>query len=474
MQNGKTVKTIGRYQICGMLGKGGMAKVYKVKLPVVGQLGALKLLAPNPLLIDLMGADRVEALFIKEAVTMAHLRHPNLLALRDFDTHRGTPFLVMEYYCHNLGALIGETYRTESPSRTLPVDKAIAYTRQLLQGLDFLHLAGLVHRDIKPFNLLISDQDTLKIADFGLSQRRGEVFQGPANLKVGSPYYAAPEQEQDPDNAGFSADVFAAGVVFQRLLTGVLPANGKPVPSRCRSELTGVFDAVVAKATDPVAGRRFADAGAMLEALEALAGEWEKHKQKICLLEQDGTSGPATRTAPCPSGTGRRWGRRRTAWGLDELGRPTRIVGSTSTSPSPDTVQILETGLVWQKSGSAYPLCWSEAQAHIEHLNRTGFAGCRRWRLPSVAEIITLVGPPDIDRHLCLAPVFDPRQKWLWSGERRSPMTVWFVNVALGYVGWQDMDCRCYVRAVSESTASGQGMKNSNCLFHLSSFILHP
>lgn len=447
------MKTIGRYQICGMLGKGGMAKVYKVKLPVVDQLGALKLLAPHRLLVELMGQAQVQALFVKEAVTMAHLRHPNLLALRDFDTHQGKPFLVMEYYCSNLGATIGETYRAEAPSRLLPVEKAFGFTRQLLQGLDFLHHAGIVHRDIKPFNLLIDDQDTLKIADFGLSKRRGETFGGPANLKVGSPYYAAPEQENDPDAAGFAADVFAAGIVFQRLLTGVLPENGRPAPSSCRPELTGAFDAFVARATDPAPKKRFAAAGPMLEALEDLALEWEKRKAAICLMPlptQDKPSAPLP-AVPLSGDTGSPVGPRQAAaaWNLDELGRP-RDHRCDEMLAGSETVTIPATGLVWQKGGSAYPLGWHEASAYINGLNAEGFAGRSNWRLPSMTDLITLVQSPDNQRHFCLPPVFDSRQKRLWSRDRRSVIKAWFVNLELGHVDWQDMDCRCHVRAVSE------------------------
>jgi len=447
------VKTIGRNRICGMLGKGGMAKVYKVKLPGVDQLGALKLLAPHPLLVELLGQGQVEALFVQEAVTMARLRHSNLLALRDFDTHLGRPFLVMEYYCYHLGAIIGETYRTEGPSRPLPVEKAIGFTRQLRQGLDFLHHAGIVHRDIKPFNLLIDDQDTLKIADFGLSKRRGEKFGGPANLKVGSPYYAAPEQESDPDSAAFTSDVFAAGVVFQRLLTGVLPENGRPAPSCCRPELTAAFDAFVARATDPSACRRFAAAGPMLEALDALALAWEKQKAAVCLLPAPAHDGPSAplRTAPASGDTDRPIGLRQAAatWDLDELSRP-RHYRCDEMMATSETVTVPATGLVWQNAGSAYPLEWKEAAIYIKDLNTGGFAGRRNWRLPSVAELISLVQPPDNQRHFCLPPVFDSRQKRLWSRDRRSLLKAWLVNLELGHVGWQDMDCRCHVRAVSD------------------------
>jgi serine/threonine protein kinase len=195
------MRKIGKYTICGMLGRGGMSKVYKVKLPVIGKLAALKVLDPDPLLIDLMGVEKVKELFISEAVTMANLRHPNIVGISTFDDSDGKFSYLMDYYCNNLGVMIGESYRTDEPSRVISVDKAIHYTRQTLEGLACLHHAGIIHRDIKPYNILITDQDIAKICDFGLSKRRGELFEGPSNLNVGSPWYAAPEQEEKPISA---------------------------------------------------------------------------------------------------------------------------------------------------------------------------------------------------------------------------------------------------------------------------------
>jgi serine/threonine-protein kinase len=452
---GRPVKTIGRYIVCGLLGKGGMAKVYKVKLPVIEQLAALKLLAPPAVLVNLLGRAQLEKMFAAEAATMARLRHPNLLALRDFDHVNGRPFIVMEYYCRNLGALIGETLPTEAPSRPLSADKAIDYTRQMLQGLDFLHHAGIVHRDVKPFNLLISDQDTIKVADFGLSRRRGETYAGPPHLKVGSPFYAAPEQENDPDHAGFAADVYATGVVFHRLLTGQLPTAGGPAPSRCRPELDPAFDRFVATATAVDPRKRFADAGVMGQALEALALHWQKHKQAFCLMgspdepRTEPAASPLSRQAPWPTPV--TWRQAADHWHLDGLGRPKAYRRGPWQARTPETVVNLQTGLVWQTAGSPYPLSWPEAHEHIAHINQIRFAGMGNWRLPSVDELIDLLRPPAQGATLCVAPVFDSRQKWLWSGNRRSVMTVWFVSLDLGYVAWQDKDCRCHVRAVCDA-----------------------
>ena len=191
------MKRIGRYLIRGLLGRGGMGKVYKVELPAIGKIAALKLLDPDPVVAKLLGIERLRNLFISEARTMSGVNHPNIVAIHDFDWHAEKPFYVMDFFANNLGAMIGESYRTEVPSRRIVVDKALDYTRQTLDGLACLHDAGIYHRDIKPFNLLVTAWDTIRICDFGLSKLRGEAYAGPANLNVGSPYYAAPEQEKN-------------------------------------------------------------------------------------------------------------------------------------------------------------------------------------------------------------------------------------------------------------------------------------
>ena len=124
------MKYIGRYRIRGLLGRGGMSKVFKVELPVTGKIAALKVLDPTPELIALMGMENIRNLFVSEAVTMANLRHPNIVAVWDFDESAGKPFYLMDFYFNNLGTMIGETYRTEKPSRIIRIDKAFTHSRE--------------------------------------------------------------------------------------------------------------------------------------------------------------------------------------------------------------------------------------------------------------------------------------------------------------------------------------------------------
>ena len=219
------MKHIGKYRIRGLLGRGRMGKIFKVEHPLIGKIFALKLLDPDPLLVSLMGRDKITAMFRTEAVTIAGLRHPNIVEILDYDESGDKPFFLMEYYVNNLGIMIGESFRTEQASRIIKIEKTIRYMSQTLDALNCMHQAGIIHRDIKPHNLLLTDFDTVKVCDFGLSKLRGEEYGGPSSLKLGSAWYAPPEQEEDPDSVNVSADLYAVGITIYRMLTGVLPED---------------------------------------------------------------------------------------------------------------------------------------------------------------------------------------------------------------------------------------------------------
>lgn len=447
------MKFVGKYEILGLLGRGGMGKILKVRLPVIGKVAALKLLAPNPFLVDILGRDRIEAMFLSEAVNMAGLRHLHLLEIWDFDKDDGRYFYTMDYYCNNLGVMIGESAQVELPSRIIPTDRAIHYVRQTLEGLACLHHAGIVHRDIKPFNILITDQDTVKIGDFGLSKLRGESARSPRNLKIGSPFYAPPEQETDPDHVDFSADLYAVAVMLYRMLTGFLP-QAPPAPlSRINSDTDENWDQFLFKAISPRPQDRFSSAGQMIEALEMLEADWIIRKEKACHLSDNRQAKPAANSCPdCfrPRKEPVRIspGKARTFFGLDDLWRPRQ--NSTSRFHALDEHRILDqsTGLTWQQAGSPYPLTWIQAKAYIRNLNCMQSAGTGSWRLPTVDELMSIVTQPSQGLDLCMESVFDPSQKWLWSADKRSFMAAWYLSMDLGFVSWQDMTGYYYVKGV--------------------------
>ncbi|MFZ1202314.1 MAG: protein kinase [Desulfobacterales bacterium] len=447
------MKTIGKYIIRGLLGRGGMSRIYKVEHPVIGKILALKHLDPDPLLVRLMGMEDIRAMFVAEAVTMAGLRHPNIVEIFDFDEVAGRPFYLMAYFANNLRVMIGESNRPDEPSRPLPVEKAIRYTRHTLQGLACLHHSGIVHRDIKPANLLITDQDAVKICDFGLSKLHGEKFRGPPSLKVGSAWYAPPEQETDPDDVDARADLFSVGLTFYRLLTGVLPPDSYRPVGRFNADLDEDWDDFIQTAAAPRVRDRFGSAPEMLAALDALARSWQSANERICRLrdsEKDHLKPEITVAAAplrrdCLKVDPRQASNR---FPIDRLRRPRIYHHRNFERSAAETVTDGAARRLWQQAGSPFQLSWPTARAYIERLNTEGFAGHRDWRLPTIDELITLL--TDIPRvgDDCLAPVFAPGRPWLWSCDRRSFTAAWYVSTDMGFVAWQDFSAPLYVRAV--------------------------
>lgn len=467
------MRHIGKYRIIGLLGRGGMGQVFKVELSKVGRVMALKLLRPTEHMLDFLGKEEVARRFLDEARVMASLRHPHIAQIWDFDEHEGWPFFTMEYACENLGAVIGENYRIEDPTRRIWPDKAMSYLSQILDGLGRLHYAGIVHRDLKPYNILLGDQEHVKIIDFGLSRLRGERPQTtPGGMKVGTPFYTAPEQEEDPERAGVPADLYAAGVIFYRMLTGVLPPEGgiregRPVFAEQAPafDLSAPFEAFFRRALAPAPADRFASALKMRAALAALHEQWRVSLEQICTLDEHelevlcGIRG-ATSTAPATlRGTPVKTGPvpPTKAFALDGLARPLHPGPSVFEPLGTELVRDPHHGLLWQTSGSPYPLTWQQAHAYVAACNQEHFGGRDTWRLPTVDELCTLARTPEHADSLCLPPVFDQTQRQLWSADRRTFVAAWLLNAGLGFVGWQDFTCPAWVRAVSDLRAEGGG-----------------
>ncbi len=426
------MRSIGRYVILGLLGRGGMGAVYKAAMPRTGRVVAIKVLRPSEQLAATADLAELRRGFFREAALMASLRHPNIAQVLDVDEAPaadgnpagGLPFFVMEYYCNNLGALLGEIYRVEEPTRRLGVEQALSCARQLASALARLHHAGIVHRDVKPYNLMLAERppdacpagaglaapvlpdiilaDEVKLIDFGLSRLRGEVSLGtPKGAMVGSPYYAAPEQEVDPESADERADIYSAGVTLFRCLTGHLPQEGLPASS-LRAGLDQRFDAFFASACHQKRGQRPASARALLAELGALSVHWARLRDKVCALPDEDRP-PCTARVPAPKlrahPVHQPLAGAREAFGLDELWRPLAcdperfvLIGQEGEA-GPDLVRDRRTGLVWEREGSPYGLTFAAAEERAARLAAEGRFGRFGWRLPTAEELATLLLP---------------------------------------------------------------------------------
>ncbi|GAU09242.1 protein kinase domain-containing protein [Desulfoplanes formicivorans] len=442
------MKYINQYQIIGLLGRGGMGRVYKVLRPELGKIMALKLLDPNDMLEDLMGREEIERQFIHEARIMGRLSHPNIASV--WDTGRddqGRLFMVMEYFCQNLGTIIGETHRVEDPCRPLPPSRVFHYAMDMLDALARLHYAGIIHRDIKPFNMMITGEDRIKLIDFGLSRLRGEPHhKGPSNLKIGSPYYTSPEQEADPSRADHRSDIYSAGMVIFRMLTGRLPMHPEDRDLNGLM-LDNIWDDFFSRCLHPDPDKRFASAMDMKKALEQLRQSWETSQQAICRLLPESFSPPRPGLPASPRRVPVRTGpvAASKVFPVDALARPQHHVLNVFEAQGQDGWKDGATGLTWSKSPSPFPLTWEEARTYLDGLNQGAH---QTWRLPTVDELITLIQPKAHPEDLCTPTIVDTGRKWFWSADTRTFTQAWFVDLENGYVAGQDRTCLFHVLAV--------------------------
>jgi len=204
--------TIGNYRVLERLGSGGMALVYLCEHLRMKRRVAIKVL-PTSKSEDTSSLKR----FIREARAAASLDHPNIVRAYDLDEDETRHFLVMEYVD---GGLLGEIVRKQGP---MGIHRACHYVRQASIGLQHVHDAGLVHRDIKPDNLIVDRGGTVKILDLGLAR----FLQGSEEVLthgiLGTPDYVAPEQCQDSHNVDIRADIYSMGGTLYFLLTGSPP-----------------------------------------------------------------------------------------------------------------------------------------------------------------------------------------------------------------------------------------------------------
>ena len=446
------MKTIGKYIIRGLLGRGGMSSVYLAEIPTIHRLVALKALHPNPFLYQLLTPAQAKEMFISEARAMSLLRHRHVVDVWDFEDTPDHVFYTMEYHVTTLGTLIGETWRVEAPTRIMPLDTAICFTAQVLDGLSAMHSAGIVHRDIKPFNILITVDDQIKIGDFGLSRLRGERFLGPPTLKAGSPYYAAPEQVVHPDRAEARSDLYAAGVVLFRMLTGQLPELATTAPPAINPFLNDAWSAFFKKALHPMPEKRFASAEQMGTALSDLADAWAATKQDICRLSEPSDEPPDAPPPVRPRSSPVKVLDIQTAQSLfssSPLWEPQTYRRWPFKTIDDALVADPSNQLLWQREGSPHPLSWRDAHAYVTRLNQRRFGGTTRWRLPTVNELMTLlVHAPTDARHFCAPAVFGRAQRNLWSCDRRTYTSAYSVRADIGFVSWQDLHAVADVRAV--------------------------
>jgi serine/threonine-protein kinase len=208
---------LGRYEIVRELGHGAMGVVYEALDPTIGRRVALKAIR-----FDGIGttADEAARRFKNEARAAGGLNHPNLVTVYDAGEDGGNLYLAMEFI---EGSNLDELLRAQ---RTLSPEKAIEIIRQVCAGLDFAHSKGIVHRDVKPANVMLGANGTVKITDFGIA-RAGEAMTLTGQV-IGTPHYMSPEQVVGKNLDGRS-DLFSVGVMLYEMITGERPFEGQSI-----------------------------------------------------------------------------------------------------------------------------------------------------------------------------------------------------------------------------------------------------
>ena len=203
-----------RYRIERRIGTGGMADVFLARDETLGRRVAIKILAER-----YAQDDAFLERFRREATAAAGLSHPNIVSVYDRGQAAGTSYIAMEY-------LNGPTLKDEITSRApLPEAEVVNWATQALDALEFAHRQGVVHRDIKPHNMILTDEGRLKVTDFGIARAANAQQMTEVGSIVGTAQYLSPEQARGLD-VGPQSDLYSMGIVLYEMLTGELPFTG--------------------------------------------------------------------------------------------------------------------------------------------------------------------------------------------------------------------------------------------------------
>jgi serine/threonine protein kinase len=203
-----------RYRLIELIGEGGMALVYKAECSLLCRTVAIKVLRPQ----YANDAEFVER-FRREARSAASLSHPNVVNIYDVGQEDGIDYIVMEYIP---GENLKNIIKKEAP---FSIRKALDYTRQIAEALNHAHQRNIVHRDIKPHNILVTPEGQLKVTDFGIARAISASSFTQTGIVVGSVQYSSPEQVKG-GLVGPQSDLYSLGCVFYELLTGMVPFSG--------------------------------------------------------------------------------------------------------------------------------------------------------------------------------------------------------------------------------------------------------
>ncbi|WP_119067276.1 serine/threonine-protein kinase [Aggregatilinea lenta] len=271
-------ESIGPYTVLDRIGAGGMASIYRATHRDDGREVALKVLA-----VHLAANTATRRRFEREASTLLRLQHPHILPVYDIGETDGTPYFAMRL-------LSGRTLDDRLHEGTLTADEAANILSQLASALDFAHEQGIIHRDVKPGNILVDDEGTLYLADFGVARLMGgDAHTSMTGDFIGTATYASPEQCRS-ETITPASDLYSLGVLTFQMLAGAPPFSGAniialikqhldaPVPDPCayNPELPPDAGSVLAKALAKQPEDRYSTAAAFSQAMDRALGRVER------------------------------------------------------------------------------------------------------------------------------------------------------------------------------------------------------
>jgi len=259
------IRRVGKYDIIRIIGEGGMGTVYQAYDPFRDRFVALKIPKPS-FFSKLDDVDAYERLFYNEINTASSLRHPNIIEIHDAGVEEGVHYIAMEYVAG--GATLKKYCK---PDNLLPLELSGQILLKCAEALDYAHRKGVIHRDIKPGNIMLKDERDVKVSDFGVAMLiNPDLVDTQSMVTMGSPTYMAPERLKE-EGVTNRSDIYSLGVVMYEVLTGRPPfladniaglthkimTDTPPPPSSLRSNISKAIDEVVQKAMSRNPGDRY-------------------------------------------------------------------------------------------------------------------------------------------------------------------------------------------------------------------------